>query len=126
MSEGYNRIQFAGNGQWVAVSQNEAYRWAGEADQEALHIRVVFAALGRMNSLGHAQFGFGELARLIGTVAEGEVKARRRDSVSAAIKAAKKRGFIAPESNARCLVLRHYGFQKSTKDRWPCPVHDLD
>lgn len=82
--------------------------------------------MSRMNSLGHAQFGMGELARLIGTVAGDEVKARRRDSVSVAIKEAKNRGFIAPESTARCLVLRHHVFQKSTKTRWRCPVHDLD
>lgn len=127
MTDPYRRIVFAGNSPWAAFSQDEMYKLAGEASSGPLHIRVLFAAMGKMNALGHAELRVGELARILGTVtATGEVQACRRDSVSTAIKEAKGRGLIAPESKARCLVLRHHIFQKSTKARWRCSVHDLD
>lgn len=127
MTDPHRRIVFAGNSPWAAFSQHEMYKLAGEASSGPLHIRVLFAAMGKMNALGHAELRVGELARILGTVtATGEVQACRRDSVSTAIKEAKGRGLIAPESKARCLVLRHHIFQKSTKARWRCSVHDLD
>jgi hypothetical protein len=127
VTDPYRQIGFAGGSPWAAFSQNEMYKLAGEPSTGPLHIRVLFAAMGKMNALGHAELRVGELARILGTVTDtGEVVACRRDSVSAAIKEAKSRGLIAPESKARCLVLRHHIFQKSTKDRWRCSVHDLD
>jgi hypothetical protein len=127
VTDPYRRIVFAGNSPWAAFSQDEMYKLAGKASSGPLHIRVLFAAMGKMNALGHAELRVGELARILGTVtATGEVQACRRDSVSTAIKEAKGRGLIAPESKARCLVLRHHIFQKSTKARWRCSVHDLD
>lgn len=128
MTDPYRQITFAGNGPWAAFSQNELYRMAGEANSGPFHIRVLFAAMGRMNAFGHAELRVGELARILGTTntSTGEFTPCRRDSVSAAIKETKRRGLIAPESKSRCLVLHHHVFQKSTKDRWRCSVHDLD
>jgi hypothetical protein len=104
-----SRITFANDGPWGAYSQREMARWATEATSGPLWIRVLFAALGRHNSTGHAPFGVGELARILGRTEA------RLDSVSGALREAKIRGFILPASNARCIVLPHYAFQKASR-----------
>ncbi|WP_067496986.1 hypothetical protein [Actinoplanes sp. TFC3] len=117
MTRPESRITFANNGPWGAYSQREMARWATDEKNGPLWIRVLFAALGRHNSTGHAPFGVGELARILGRTEE------RLDSVSGALRTAKKRGFIHPASNARCIVLPHHTFQKASRDRPPCRVH---
>ena len=112
-----NRITFANDGRWGAYSQREMARWATTASSGPLWIRVLFAALGRHNSTGHAPFGVGELAQILGR------PDTRLDSVSGALREAKKRQFILPASNARCIVLPHHAFQKASRDRPPCRVH---
>lgn len=72
-------------------------------------LRVAALAYGRHKRNGHAQFAEGELANLLAKPnRDGMIKAPSAQNVSNMIAAAKLHGFIAAESNARCLVVpRH-------------------
>jgi hypothetical protein len=64
-------------------------------------IRVAALAFGCHRRNGHANFGPGEIAEILGTPG----KPLSAPAVSNAIKLAKSAGWIAKESNARCLVV---------------------
>ena len=119
------RITFPGDAPWVAISQPEMQKWASMASVGPLPLRVMFAALGRQNSTGHAELAKGELGRILGTVDTdtGRIKPARPDTVSRAIREAKQNGFIARESGARCLVVPRWVAIKGARDRWTCRVH---
>jgi len=119
-------ISFGGHTPWAAYSQVEMALWAKCPDLSPLAYRVLFAAMGRHGSSGHAPFNPGELAEILATASratEGEMVRARSDSVSRAIESAKRSGFITDESNARCLVLPAHAFQKANGASQPCPVH---
>lgn len=101
--------------------------WRERSSDPALAnwIRVAALAFGRHSKNGHANFGSGELATLLGKPGpNGEVKPISDSAVSNAIRYAKKKGWIAEESMARCLVVpRHavvggLGGSESTKCRF--------
>jgi hypothetical protein len=119
-------IAFATGSEWGAYAQQEMSRWAKDGAVTPLAVRVLFAAMGRHDRNGHARFRSGELADVLGSidVTTGEVRPARRDSVSDAIKAAKRLGYITDESTVRCLVLSRHVFQKSWGSPAPCAVHD--
>lgn len=77
-------------------AQNPAYSRA---------TRVEFAALARCNKAGHAQFGRGELAQILGDERSGSYRPAASSEVTRAIKEGKVRGAILPESCARCVVV---------------------
>lgn len=118
-------INFATGSEWGAYAQQEMSRWAKDGAVTPLAVRVLFAAMGRHDRNGHARFRSGELADVLGSidVTTGEVRPARRDTVSAAITVAKRLGYIAEDSSARCLVLSRHIFQKSWGSPEPCPVH---
>lgn len=118
-------ISFAGDSQWGAYSQTELSRWSKQAEITPLAVRILFAAMGRHDSSGHARFRPGELADVLGSVdtVTGELVAARADSVSKAIRAAKHLGYITEESTVRCLVLSRHTFQKAWGSTKPCAYH---
>jgi hypothetical protein len=118
-------IAFATGSEWGAYAQAEMSRWAKDGAVTPLAVRVLFAAMGRHDRNGHARFRPGELADVLGSidVMTGEVRTARRDSVSDAVKAAKRLGYIGEESTVRCLVLSRHCFQKSWGSADPCEVH---
>jgi hypothetical protein len=120
----YERISFGPGVPWSAFSQYEMSAWARRSDISPLAIRVLFAAMGRHNKAGHAQFNKGELAEILGDIdlTTGEVVSARSDTVSKAIAAAKHLGFISDDSTARCLVVPGYAFQKA-RGSDVCTVH---
>jgi hypothetical protein len=88
-------------------------------------IRVASLAFGRHSKNGHATFGSGELAKLLAKPGpDGEPRPISDSAVSNAIKHAKRQGWIAEESMARCLVVpRHavvggLGGKESTRCRF--------
>lgn len=91
-------------------------------DAHPLPYRVYFAAMGRANRIGHAEFAEGELRQLLrrqdGTL-------RSESSVSNAIREAKGRGLVHRDSSARCLVLPPHHFQKAGKGSAICDVHGI-
>jgi hypothetical protein len=118
-------INFATGSEWGAYAQTEMGRWAKDGAVTPLAVRVLFAAMGKHDRNGHAPFDRGELADVLGSidVTTGEVRPARRDSVSDAIKAAKRLGFITEDSSVRCLILSRHAFQKSFGSPKPCDVH---
>jgi hypothetical protein len=123
-----DRIYFADNGPWGAYSQRDMARWATLDHKGSLAVRVLFAALGRHGRTGHAPFGVGELARILGSADRdtGRLAPARKDTVSKAIGAAKRQDYVTSESNARCLVLSQAIFQRASGAKTPCRVHPPD
>ncbi|WP_131812906.1 hypothetical protein [Mycolicibacterium peregrinum] len=69
-------------------------------------LRLASLAFGRHKANGHANFGVGEIAKLLGKCEpDGKVKPLSGPAVSNAIKRAKDHGFIAIASHSRCLVV---------------------
>jgi hypothetical protein len=87
--------------------------------------RILFAALGRMDRLGHARFTKGEIARIVSQVdpATGEITTARADSLSKAISKAKETGYIGHDSRARCITIPHTTAQMEKGAKIICPVH---
>lgn len=118
-------IQFAGNAAWGAYSQSEMLVWARWNQDLGLPVRVLFAALGRHDRVGHARFAPGELAEVLGIVdlTTGERRKASPSSVSRSIRKAKSIGLIAEPSNAKCLVLGQHTFQKARGSLIECRYH---
>lgn len=93
---------FPNGDKYTRVTLNTLESWArndtGEFDRAS---RVRFAALAKANQSGHATFGKGELREILAI--DGRLPTTGQ--VSAAIRLAKARGAIRPESKARCLVV---------------------
>lgn len=69
-------------------------------------LRVAALAFGSHKKNGHATFGSGELATLLAKPGpDGVPKPLSASGVANAIRVAKRQGWIAQESNARCLVV---------------------
>lgn len=128
MGEQYRaKIEFPGHAHWTAASQYEMNQWASRPDVSPLAVRVLFAAMSRCDPSGHAPFKAGELARILGdgTVnAKGDLMPAGKGTVRNAIRAAKRLGYVLPESMARCLVLNPDVFQRGSGALTKC-VHDL-
>jgi hypothetical protein len=89
-------------------------------------LRVSGLAYGRHNANGHALFGPGEIGKLLAKPGlKGEAKPLSDSGVANAIKLAKRKGWIAQESMARCLVVpRHAVTGGLGGAAWtPCRAH---
>ncbi|MGN9917662.1 hypothetical protein [Micromonospora palomenae] len=80
--------------------------------------RVHFAALGWANQIGHAEFGPGDLAQMLG-IGYGRAADKAADK---AVAAAKSMGLVGPDSGLRCLTLPGTMFQKG-KGSVDCKYH---
>jgi hypothetical protein len=125
VSQMSSRIGFGPGVPWAAFSQLEMGLWAQRSDIQPLATRVLFAAMSRVNRAGHAAFGKGELADMLGRLDDrtGEIVSARADTVSKAITAAKRVGFVMDDSTARCLVLPGWAFQRNSGGAASCTVH---
>ncbi|MCZ2811258.1 hypothetical protein O2W15_07380 [Modestobacter sp. VKM Ac-2979] len=112
-------IRFAGA--WGGLSQVEQRRMAKD-DAHPLPYRVYFAALGRANRVGHAEFSEGELRHLL---RRADGTPRSEGVISNAIAEAKRKGLIHRDSGARCLVLSSQHFQKAGSGSSTCDVHGI-
>lgn len=89
-------------------------------------LRVASLAFGCHEANGHAVFGRGEIAGMLGPVDRdtGEIKPMDRANVRRAIRTAIQRGFLAEGSQSMCLIVpAHWivgGVGNSTSD---CPIH---
>lgn len=90
-----------------------------------LWFRVAALAYGRHKANGHANFGRGNLSLIFGGFDDdGEFKPVSKHSVQSAIRAAKKYGLIAEDSNSECLVVPYHaviGGLGNAEDE--CSVH---
>ncbi|MDW5326041.1 hypothetical protein [Plantactinospora sp. KLBMP9567] len=90
-----------------------------------LHLRLIFLAFSRVNSIGHAEFAPGELARALGDVDRyGEILPAKRSTVNTAIRKAIETAAILPGSGERCLILN--GDVKRGRSTNYCTWHKLN
>jgi hypothetical protein len=113
LSGSFPGIDFGLGVKWVAASQPTMTLWSRNPGL-GLRERVLFAAMGRVDPTGHAPFGVGELASQLGA---------KDGSVSKAIRQAKEAGLIHADSQARCIILPGYAFQRGKGQQVSCP-HD--
>lgn len=118
------KIQFGGEGSWVAIGQQQQMQFAQSPDFD-LPTRLHFAALARMDRKGHARFGRGELMRICSMVnrSTGEARHSRSDSINRAVKKAVERGLLMESSSNRCLIVPHFVAQANNGPYYDCPVH---
>jgi hypothetical protein len=90
-----------------------------------LWVRVAALAFGCHRRNGHANFIDHPLKVLLGEPGDhGEWKCVEESSISRAIAAAKKAGWIAEESNSRCLVVPHHAIEGGLGHEYDkCSVH---
>ncbi|WP_149448463.1 hypothetical protein [Mycolicibacterium sp. P9-22] len=88
-------------------------------------VRVSALAFARHKGNGHACFRVGEIATLLGSPdPNGNIKPVAGSVVSDAIRAAKKKEWIAPQSHARCLVVPPHAIQGGLgASSTVCPFH---
>lgn len=84
--------------------------------------RVHFAALGWANCIGHAEFGPGELSRILNG---GDGQPLGASSVSRVIRSGISLDLVAPSSRARCLVLGAHQFRKDRFGSRDCKTHGI-
>ena len=101
--------------EFYASNQQEARRLARDPDVKPLYIRVMFAAQGWANLIGHAEFALGGLAGVLqsSNPKTGEIHIPSRQQVTNEIKRAVDMGLIDELSSIRCLVPNRELFAKS-------------
>lgn len=98
-------------------SQHYQSIWRERADDATLPLwlRVASLAYGTHRGNGHANFGPGEIAAILGKPA---------DRVSRALAQAKRKGWLSRESSARCLVVPPHAITGGNGHRREvCAVH---
>lgn len=92
--------------EWGSVDQHAARRLARDPDVKPLAARVMFAALGWSNLIGHAEFAAGGLAMVLQNAdpQTGEMSMPSRGQVNTAIRRAEEMGMVAAGSSRHCLL----------------------
>ena len=92
--------------EWGSVDQHAARRLARDPDVKPLAMRVMFAAVGWSNLIGHAEFASGGLALVLQNAdpKTGEISIPSRNQVNAAIRRAEQMGLVGDESSRFCLL----------------------
>ncbi|MFJ5098516.1 MULTISPECIES: hypothetical protein [unclassified Streptomyces] len=111
-------ISFGPDRPWGGVSQHE-YRRMAQHPGHPLAYRVHFAAIGWADRQGHAAFGPGRLATLLGKDGEPLSEQSTRNAVARA----RSLDLVSPRSGAACLVLPPHLFQKGRGAPVPCRPH---
>lgn len=113
--------------EWGAVDQHSARRLARDPEVKPLYLRVVFAAFGWSNLIGHAEFAVGGLALVLGSSdpVTGEISIPSRSQVNAAIKRAKEMNLIHEQSDFRCLVSPTWWEKAGGKGGKTCAHHRI-
>jgi hypothetical protein len=101
--------------------------WGERAADPALPlwIRLASIAFATHRANGHANFDMRELSLILGKPGVGGAwEYVDKASISRAIAAAKKAGWIAEESNAKCLVVPYHAITGGLgHENERCPVH---
>lgn len=104
-------------GPWFGLSQDAAFAMA-QCTALATDARLLGYAVARADRYGHSEYSRGELARLIGKDAA---------NVRRAIAKLKAAGVLAPEADARCLLMAYEfrGGGKAPNDPKRCSHHGV-
>ncbi|MFK4022354.1 hypothetical protein [Streptomyces albogriseolus] len=113
----YERVEHASpsRGPWFGLSQDAAFAMA-QCATLATDTRLLGYAIARADRYGHSEYGRGELVRLMVVDAA---------NVRRAITKLKAAGVLAPEADARCLLLAYEfrGGGKTPKGPDRCSRH---
>ncbi|MGW2460629.1 hypothetical protein ACWC4J_39775 [Streptomyces sp. NPDC001356] len=104
-------------GPWFGLSQDAAFVMA-QCTELATETRLLGYAVARADRYGHSEYGRGELVRLVGVDAA---------NVRRAIAKLKTAGVLAPQADARCLLMAYEfrGGGKTPNDPKSCSRHGL-
>ena len=104
-------------GPWFGLSQDAAFAMA-QCVALATDTRLLGYAVARADRYGHAEYGRGELVRLVGVDAA---------NVRRAITKLKAAGVLVPEADARCLLMAYEfrGGGKTPSDPKSCSRHGV-
>lgn len=113
--------------EWGAVDQHQARRLARDPEVAPLYLRVVLAAMGWSNLIGHAEFAQGGLALVLQSTdpTTGEISIPSRSQVNAAIKRAKDMDLIHESSTFRCLVTQTWWEKSGGRGGRTCAHHGI-
>lgn len=113
--------------EWGGVDQHEARRMARDPEVKPLYMRVMFAAVGWSNLIGHAEFAVGGLAMILQSAnpRTGEISIPDRNQVNAAIKRSHEMGLIADGSTFRCLIAAHWWEKAGGHGGKSCDHHGI-
>lgn len=101
--------------------------WAERSANTALPdwLRVAALAYGRHKANGHAAFGPGDVAHVLGKVDESTGVFQPNENVTRAIRTAVRHGFLAEGSKSRCLVVPAHAIEGGLGNAYaPCPMHE--
>ena len=110
-----------------AVDQLAARRLARDPDTGPLLLRVMFAAIGWSNLIGHAEFASGGLAMVLQSSdpQTGEMSMPNRGQVNTAIRRAEASGLVADGSSRFCLVTADWWEKAGGKGGRSCGHHNI-
>lgn len=113
--------------EWVAVDQVAARRMARDPEVKPLWLRVMFAAMGWSNAIGHTNFAHGGLAFVLqdNDPEKGDLNIPRASTVAHAIAGAKQRGLIGEASDAVCLVAPDWWTKRGGRGGTSCRHHGI-
>ena len=107
-------------------AKHRQHVWEERAGDPALPdwVRVAALAYGKHSANGHANFGPGQVALVLGVVDRATGELRPNQNVSRAIGTAIRYGWLAQGSKARCLVVPPHAVEGGLGNASaPCPFH---
>jgi hypothetical protein len=113
--------------EWGGVDQLEARRMARDFETGSMSLRIMFAAIGWSNLIGHAEFASGGLPTVLQTSdpQKGGLSIPTERGVNKALAEAAARGLISTESNVRCLVAPHWWVKAGGTGGRTCAEHRI-
>ncbi|TYL55753.1 hypothetical protein FXB39_00655 [Nocardioides sp. BGMRC 2183] len=92
--------------EWIGVDQHGARQLARDPEVGPVYLRVMFAAIGWSNLIGHAEFAPGGLAMVLQTSdpKTGELHIPSTRQVNKAIERARENKLVGDDSSRHCLL----------------------
>lgn len=114
--------------EWVGVNQAMARGMSRDPEVTPMRLRVMFAALGWANLIGHAEFDPAGLCQLLmrQDPKTGELSIPSGNSVDNVIKEARDMGLIGEGSSRRCLVAPDWWEKAGGKGGKTCSHHRIN
>jgi hypothetical protein len=113
--------------EWGGVDQHAARMMARDPEARPLRVRVMFAAIGWSNLIGHAEFAAGGLALVLQSSdpRTGEISIPGRGQVNKAIREAEDAGYVGAGSSRHCLRAPDWWDKAGGKGGKTCIFHGI-
>lgn len=114
--------------EWIGVNQAMARGMARDPEITPMKLRVMFAAIGWANLIGHAEFDPAGLCQLLmkQDPKTGELSIPSGNSVNNIIKEARDTGLVGEGSTKRCLVAPDWWEKAGGKGGRSCSHHRIN